>query len=433
MTNDPRSGIDKQVDYLVNVLSDLQFKVHKLTERVEELEEYEEPVDGEFCGMCGTPWAYSTGECQECDPVAIENELPCDCEDCMPEEPKPEADNTCKNCNLCGEHWDNTTGECSFCYEPTARPVEVLPISVPGFTDSASDMTTLGSLIANGFIQKANDDLLALIDDNDLNVVDVAGSVTGRVKNGTPGIAFDLVEPKPGTFEDTCDTYWGSHGCDYVSNHTGNHKCYGCYEAWEQDGVVWCKDPGGEPFEYGGKFFVADNYGDLTWDVEGLAAGAYIKPATSGKPGITFQVLEDDYSVNRNLVEPEQAPEEQEDPIQVHLLEYAQSEYPAVRQITANNPDCPPYLLMFLSYDENDGVRSAVAKNKNTSDKVLWKLTTDEDFCVRAEVARNPSTSRNMLLALTGDLSSSVRYIAKQKLEEDNSGSCSICGGYCGE
>lgn len=272
MTNDPRSGIDKQVDYLVNVLSDLQFKVHKLTERVEELEEYEEP------------------------------------------------------------------------------------------------------------------------------------------------------EPEAGTFEDNCDTYWGTHGCDYVSNHTGNHKCYGCYEAWEQDGVVWCKEPGGEPFEYGGQFFVADNYGDLTWDVEGLAPTAYIKPATSGKPGITFQVQTDTTDTEDNV-----------DPVQAQLLADAQSEYPSVRQMAANNPDCPRYLLMFLAYDENDGVRIEVAGNPNTSDKTLWKLVTDETAGVRAEVVRNPSTSRTMLFALTGDPSSSVRYIAKQKLEEDNSGSCSICGGYCGE
>jgi len=52
-----------------------------------------------------------------------------------------------------------------------------------------------------------------------------------------------------------CDTYWGSHGCNLQVGHEGNHKCYGCYEAWEKDGQVWIIDPeskGDKGRPYGG-------------------------------------------------------------------------------------------------------------------------------------------------------------------------------------
>lgn len=64
-----------------------------------------------------------------------------------------------------------------------------------------------------------------------------------------------------------------------------------------------------------------------------------------------------------------------------------------IREAIANNPNCPPQILDYLSYDSCGHVKYAVVNNPNTLYHTLRHLENDHDICIYSAARRRTRKS----------------------------------------
>ena len=92
----------------------------------------------------------------------------------------------------------------------------------------------------------------------------------------------------------------------------------------------------------------------------------------------------------------------------VEILQYDPDD--DVRRDLASNPNLPVEKLMEFAQSDDPALRWGVAQNDSAPAKILSMLSDDEDFYVRRDVGCNDNTPPDILAKLASDPESAVRY-----------------------